>query len=147
MDLDNFNWNSEYGTLVALGRLKPGYSIKEAEAQVNAIEAQILHIPAYEGDRRAGSLTALVQPMQEAIVGTASTGLWLLMAAVLSLMLIACLNLANTQLGRALARHRESAIRAALGASKCGWSGTRSPKVCSWRWRERSQACFLLRRH
>jgi predicted permease len=56
--------------------------------------------------------------MQEAVVGDSRTGLWLLMAAVIGLMLIACLNLANAQLGRALSRSREAAVRSALGASK-----------------------------
>src|SRR5256885_11667626 len=69
-------------------------------------------------DRRAGALGAWVQPMHEAIVGDSRTALWLLMAAVLGLMLIACLNLANAQLGRALTRSRESAVRTALGAAK-----------------------------
>ena len=74
--------------------------------------------PAYQGDRRPGALGVWVQPMQEAVVGDSRTALWLLMAAVMGLMLIACLNLANAQLGRALARNRESAVRAALGAAK-----------------------------
>src|SRR5205085_478573 len=74
--------------------------------------------PAWPADRRAGALGAWVQPMQEAVVGDSRTALWLLMASVLGLMLIACLNLANAQLGRALTRSRESAVRAALGAAK-----------------------------
>src|SRR6266566_3698247 len=56
--------------------------------------------------------------MQEAVVGDSRTALWLLMTSVLGLMLIACLNLANAQLGRALTRSRETAVRAALGAAK-----------------------------
>ena len=56
--------------------------------------------------------------MQEAIVGDSKSALWLLMTAVLGLMLIACLNLANAQLGRAVLRQREAALRSALGASK-----------------------------
>ena len=63
-------------------------------------------------------LTALVQPMQAAVIGDSKTRLWLLMAAVMSLMLIACLNLANAQLGRAISRRREAAVRTALGASR-----------------------------
>ena len=60
----------------------------------------------------------LVQPLQKAVVQDSERGLWLLMAAVIALLLIACLNLTNTQLGRALSRRREAAVRSALGASK-----------------------------
>jgi predicted permease len=56
--------------------------------------------------------------MQDAVVGDSRTGLWLLMAAVMSLMFIACMNLANAQLGRALSRQREAAVCSALGAAK-----------------------------
>ena len=59
-----------------------------------------------------------MQPMQEAVVGESRTGLWLLMAAVFGLLLIACVNLANAQIGRALSRHRDAAVRTALGAAR-----------------------------
>ena len=52
------------------------------------------------------------------MVGNTRTGLWLLMAAVLGLMLIACVNLANSQLARTLYRRREASVRAALGAPR-----------------------------
>jgi predicted permease len=63
--------------------------------------------------------------MQEAVVGASRSVLWVLMCAVLGLMLIACLNLANSQIGRAISRRREAAVRAALGASARSllWSG------------------------
>jgi ABC-type antimicrobial peptide transport system permease subunit len=90
--------------------------VRQAETQLTSIQAQIeREMPA--GDRN-GALTAFVQPMQEAMVGDARTGSWLLMSAVIGLMLIACLNLANAQLGRTLSRQRESALRSALGAPK-----------------------------
>ncbi|HXJ37703.1 MAG TPA: FtsX-like permease family protein, partial [Bryobacteraceae bacterium] len=71
-----------------------------------------------------GALTASVETMQEAVVGDSGSGIRLLMTAVAGLMLIACLNLANAQLGRTLGRQREAAVRAALGASKwrLAWS-------------------------
>jgi predicted permease len=118
LDITQFPWNGNYGNWVTLGRLNPGVTIEQASAQLNAIQAQILADPAWPADRRPGALRAWVQPMQEAIVGDSRTALWLLMAAVLGLMLIACLNLANAQLGRALTRSRESAVRTALGAAK-----------------------------
>jgi predicted permease len=118
MDLTQFPWNGNYGNWVALGRLNPGVTIAQADAQLNAIQAQIVADPAWPADRRPGVLGAWVQPLHETIVGDSRTAISLLMAAVMGLMLIACLNLANAQLGRALARSRESAVRAALGAAK-----------------------------
>jgi len=118
LDVTKFQWNGNYGNWVTLARLNPGVTLAQASAQLNTIQAQILANPAWPADRRSGALGAWVQPMQEAIVSDSRTALWLLMASVLGLMLIACLNLANAQLGRALARNRESAVRTALGAAK-----------------------------
>jgi predicted permease len=118
LDITKFPWNGNYGNWVAIGRLNPGVTLAQASAQLNTIQGQILADPAWPADRRPGALGAWVQPMQEAIVGDSRTALWLLMASVLGLMLIACLNLANAQLGRALARNRESAVRMAIGAAK-----------------------------
>lgn len=118
LDITGFEWNGNYGNWIVLGRLNPGVTIEQASAQLNTIQAQIIADPAWPADRRPGTLGASVQPMQEAIVGDSRTALWLLMAAVLGLMLIACLNLANAQLGRALTRSRESAVRTALGAAR-----------------------------
>ncbi len=121
IDLNDFSWNGEYGNWLALGRLKPGVTVKGAEAELNAMEDQVIReMPPQErpNDTR-NALKAYVQPMQEAVVGDSRKGLWLLLAAVGGLMLIACVNLANAQLGRAIAREREAAVRSALGAN--GW--------------------------
>ncbi len=119
IDFSQYGWAGDFGNWIALARLKPGSSATQAEAQLNAIEAQIFEeMPARERYDRLRALRAYVEPMQEAVVGGSKMGLWLLMAAVLGLMLIACVNLANAQLGRALSRHREAAVRAALGAAK-----------------------------
>ena len=119
IDLSELSWNGDYGNWTVLARLKPGVSVRQAEAQLNSIEAQVVQeMPANERDHRPGALQASVQPMQEVVVGDSRTGLWLLMAAVAGLMLIACVNLANAQLGRTLSRHREAALRSALGAPK-----------------------------
>jgi predicted permease len=118
LDVTQFAWNGDYGNWITLARLNPGVTLAQASAQLNTIQAQILTDPAYQGDRRPGALGAWLQPLQEAIVGDSRTALWLLMTAVMGLMLIACLNLANAQLGRALARNRESAVRIALGAAR-----------------------------
>src|SRR5262245_6247414 len=119
LDLKQFEWNGNYGNWIALGRLNPGVAVSKAEAELNAIQPQILQeMPATLGARDPRALLASVQPMQEAVVGDSRLRLWLLMAAVIGLMLIACLNLANAQLGRALTRHHEVAVRAALGAAR-----------------------------
>jgi predicted lysophospholipase L1 biosynthesis ABC-type transport system permease subunit len=116
LDLKEFSWNGDYGNWIVVGRLHAGVSVSQAETQLNAIQAQIVQDPSNQGDRRSGALQASVQPIHEAVVGEFKIRLWLLMAAVLGLMLIACLNLANAQLGRALGRRREAAVRSALGA-------------------------------
>jgi predicted permease len=119
LDLSQFGWNGDYGNWIALARLKPGIGVRRAEAELASLEAQIEHeIPANQSVLAPGTLGASVEPMQEAVVGESKTGLWLLMAAVIGLMLIACVNLANAQLGRTLSRHREAAVRTALGAAK-----------------------------
>jgi predicted permease len=119
LDLNTFSWSGEYGNWVAVARLKPGIGIKQAEAQLAAVESRIERdMPAGEKLDRPGMLRASVQPMQDAVVGDSRTGLWLLMAAVMGLMFIACMNLANAQLGRSLSRQREAAVCFALGAAK-----------------------------
>jgi predicted permease len=120
IDLAQFSWNGEYGNWVALGRLKDGVDLRRAEAQLNSIDAQLVQQVPDLGRFKApaGALTASLQPMREAVVEESRSGLWLLMAAVTGLELIGCLNLANAQFGRALSRHREAAVRMALGAAK-----------------------------
>ncbi len=123
-DFSNVGWNSDYGNFVVLGRLKPSISIAQAQSQLDTIaHAIVRQIPPNErGDdgNIDTSLSAYVQPLKEALVGKTSRALWLLFAAVLSVLLIACISLANAQIARAIARERESAVRSALGAS--AWS-------------------------
>jgi len=120
INVADFSWGGDYGNWVAMGRLRPSSPMSQATAQLNAIQAQIVEqMPAPErADYPDGGLSAWVQPLQETVVGDSKTALWLLMAAVIGLLLIACLNLANAQLGRALARRREAAMRSALGAAR-----------------------------
>ena len=119
-DYDKMPWNGNYGNWVTLVRLAPGASIGSASAQLNGIQDQLWREMAsgVGGDRSPGEFRASLQPMQEAMVGDSSSALWLLMAAVAGLMLIACLNLANAQLGRALTHRRDASVRAALGAAR-----------------------------
>jgi predicted permease len=117
--LQSFGWMSDFGNYVAIGHLKPGVSISQAQEQLNVIADDIVRqVPPgqMEGDPR-GALSSYVQPLKEAIVGKTATRLWLLLAAVASVLLIACVNLANAQLARFASRDREAAVRSALGAS------------------------------
>lgn len=119
IDPNDTGWNSDYGNFVAIGRLKPGSTPAAAQAQLDVVTENLLRQAppeALDGNVQ-GAVTTVVQPLKEAIVGKTSRGLWLLFAAVLSVLLIACINLANAQLARVMARDREAAVRAALGAS------------------------------
>ncbi len=116
LDMSQFDWNGDYGNWVALGRLRRGVDIRQAQAQLTSIESEVRAHMLARG--AAEQLKVIVQPLQKAVVQDSERGLWLLMSAVSALLLIACLNLTNTQLGRALSRRHEAAVRSALGASK-----------------------------
>src|ERR1035438_6372236 len=78
LDLNTFGWNGDYGNWVAVARLKPGIGIKQAEAQLAAVEVRIERdMPAGQKFDQPGMLLSSVQPMQEAVVGDSKTGLWL----------------------------------------------------------------------
>jgi predicted permease len=114
IDLTTFAWGGDYGNWILLGRLRPGVGVRQAEARLASLQPEI----AAQMPRNAVVPRVLVQPLQKAVVQESERGLWLLLSAVIGLLLIACLNLANSQLGRAISRRREAAVRSALGASK-----------------------------
>ena len=97
----------------AIGRLKPGVTLSQAKADMEAV-AQNLAAAFPEADKDAG--ITLVS-MKEDIVGNVQPFLIVLLAAVGFLLLIACANVANLLLARSMSRSREFAIRAALGAN------------------------------
>src|SRR5215469_3392103 len=95
-----------------LGRLRPGVKLSQAEAQIETIQEGLAK--AYPNTDADWHVRA--QPLLNEIVGDVETSLFVLLGAVGFTLLIACTNVVNLMLARALVREKEFAIRAALGA-------------------------------
>jgi predicted permease len=98
----------------AIARLRPGISVRLAQAEMRALMNQIDLLHA--ADMRGWG--AFVKPFRDGAVGAVRTLMWLLLGAVCLVLLIACGNTANLLLSRAAARHHELGVRATLGAAK-----------------------------
>jgi predicted permease len=98
-----------------LARLKPGASVAQANAEIDALQHTIS--AALPADER-GTLSAVLTPFQQALVGNNRTPLLILLAAVAGLLLVGCVNITNLLLSRAAGRRQQMAVAAALGAGR-----------------------------
>ncbi len=107
--------NHDYHWMIAMGRLKPGVSIQQAQADMDAVTERI----AADNPKTNTGWGARVDPFQNDFLPKDSIQtLWLLLGAVGFVLLIACVNVANLLLAKGTARQREIAMRGSLGATR-----------------------------
>ena len=107
--------NHDVRWFVVLGRLRPGVTIAQANAEMDAVARHIAEV--YPKSNKGWGVS--VEPLKNDFLDPAvRAGLWILMAAVGFVLMIACVNVANLLLARGATRQREVALRASVGASR-----------------------------
>ena len=102
------------GPTFAVARLRDGVSLEQAYGEMRQIYADLEK----EEPQRNAARTVMVIPLQELMVGEIRPALLVLTGAVLLVLLVACVNVANLLLARSAAREREVGVRTALGAGR-----------------------------
>ena len=111
---EQFRAQSGRGNSYAIGRLRDGVSFERAFSEMRSIYADLEK----EQPQRNARRTVMMFGLQEQMVGEVRPALYALVGAVVLVLLVACVNVANLLLARSAAREREVGVRAALGAGR-----------------------------